>query len=156
MSGPFSWQPEGVGVDLQPWEVAALETLPGLLSSVGIVDPDPAARRLDPSPYPDQAEASEEFRRLMADETEKARLADRSAFEVSLQEAAHGLVLSEAEAGAWLRVIGEARLTLAARMGIEEDGWEDELPGEDQTVALLHYLGWIQQSLVETLEERLP
>ena len=29
------------------------------------------------------------------------------------------------DAECWMRAIGEARLKVAARLGIEEDGWED-------------------------------
>lgn len=54
-----------------------------------------------------------------------------------------------------VRVLAEARLVLASRMDISEDGWEDDLHEDDPAVALLHYLGWLQQSLAETLESTL-
>jgi hypothetical protein len=91
----------------------------------------------------------------MAGEMEQSRAADRSAFGITAEQASGGVTLSTPEAEAWLRVLGEARLVLAARAGIASDGWEDELPEADPSIALLHYLGWVQQSLAEVLEGQL-
>ena len=55
-----------------------------------------------------------------------------------------------------MRVIGEARLVLASRMGITDDGWEAELErGNDPELALLGWLGYLQDAAVETLSELL-
>lgn len=124
--------------------------LPALLDSVGVPADDPAAARLDPSPYPEDPTAAEEFRRLMGGELEQARSADRSRFSEWL-ERPETAVLDDEQAGAWLRVLGESRLVLAARLGIEEDGWETGSPPGDPAVSLLHYLGWLQEELVEAL-----
>jgi hypothetical protein len=132
-----------------------LQAIPGLLDSVGSLGEDPAAEQLDQAPYPEDPQASAEFRRLMADELTQSRAADRSAFALTVEQATRGVVLSPGESEAWLRVLGEARLVLASRCGILEDGWEDALPEDDPPVALLHYLGWLQQSLTETLEDDL-
>lgn len=152
MRGPFHPVAEGVGVTLQPWEVDALMAVPVLLNSVGAGEGDSAADQLDQTPYPEDPEAADEFRRLMAGELKQSRAADRSAFGITVEQAPAGLVLSPAEAEAWLRVLGEARLVLAARAGIVADGWEEDLPDDDPSIALLHYLGWVQQSLAEVLE----
>ena len=132
-----------------------MQVVPGLLESVGRAGLDPGADRLDQAPYPDDPEAAAEFRRLMADEMAQSRAADRSAFSLTVEQAPLGVTLSAGEAEAWLRVLAEGRLVLASRLGITEDGWEDDLPGDDPSVALLHYLGFLQQSLAETLEEHL-
>lgn len=141
----------GVTVRLRPAEVETLRIVMEILDSVGEREADPGAARLDVSPYPEDDDASFEFKRLMASELEQGRNADRSAFETSLDAASGGEVhLSAGEAEAWLLVIGEARLVLAARLGIEQEGW-----GEDGDVeppmALLHYLSWVQGSLAEAL-----
>jgi len=86
----------------------------------------------------------------------QSRAADRSAFALTVEQSSRGVILSAGEAEAWMRVLAEARLVLASRLGIIEDGWEDDLPEDDPPVALLHYLGWLQQSLTETLEDYLP
>jgi hypothetical protein len=152
VTGPFRTATGGIELTLESWESEALQTVPGLLDSVGNPGEDPAADRLEQAPYPDDPEASAEFRRLMADEMAQSRAADRSAFALTVEQAPRGVVLSHGESEAWLRVLGDARLVLASRFGIDEDGWEDQLPEDDPPVALLHYLGWLQQSLAETLE----
>ena len=153
MTTPFRAVEEGVEVAMQPWEVDALQNVPAVLDTLG--GRDASAEHLDQTPYPDDPEAADEFRRLMASELEQARAADRSAFGVTVEQAATGLTLSVPEAEAWLRVLGEARLVLAARAGIASDGWEEQFPDDNPAIALLHYLGWVQQSLAEVLEEQL-
>lgn len=148
MSGPFRRTPEGIRVELEQWEADVLRSVPGLLSSVGDPEVDPAAARLLPSPYPEDPEEAAEYRRLMDEEITQSRRADRSAFELTVEH--ETVTLSEGEAGAWLRVIGEARLVVAARAGIRDDGWESET---EPAAALLHYLGALQHALVEALEE---
>ena len=86
----------------------------------------------------------------------QSRAADRSAFALTVEQAPRGVTLSPGESEAWLRVLGDTRLVLASRLGITDDGWEDQLADDDPSVALLHYLGWLQQSLAETLEGLLP
>ncbi len=124
VSGPFHWTPEGVQVDLEEWELDVLASVAGLLASIGPVGADPAADRLQPSPYPGDPQASAEYGRLMETEIVEGRRADRSAFELTVDQARDGVTLSDGEAEAWLRVIGEGRLALAARAGFEEEGWE--------------------------------
>jgi hypothetical protein len=151
MKVPFRHVAGQIELTMDPWEADALLVVPELLESVGEAGADPAADRLDQAPYPDDPEAAAEFRRLMASEMAQSRAADRSAFSLTVEQAPQGVSLSPGEAEAWLRVLAEARLVLASRVGIIEDGWEDDLSESDPPVALLHYLGWLQQSLAETL-----
>jgi hypothetical protein len=147
---PFRPTKRGIRVSLGPAERAILRQLPGLLDSVGDPSDDPAAARLRPSAYPDDPDAEAEFRRLMAGELDEARSADRAGF---LEDLSGPAVLDEERAGAWLRILSESRLVLAARLGIEEDGWEEIMPDSDPEVTLLHYLGWLQEELIEAMEE---
>ena len=156
MNGPFQLVAGQIELTLDPEEAEALLVVPDLLESVGRPGSDPGADRLDQAPYPDDPEAAAEYRRLMADEMAQSRAADRSAFALTVEQSPGGVTLSAGEAEAWLRVLAEARLVLASRIGITEDGWEDDLPEDDPPVALLHYLGWLQQSLAEALESSLP
>jgi hypothetical protein len=147
---PFRPAKGGIRVSLAPAERAILRQLPGLLDSVAGPSDDPAAARLRPSAYPDDPDAEDEFRRLMAGELEEARRTDRAGF---LEDLSGRGVLDEERAGAWLRILSESRLVLAARLGIEEDGWEESMPGSDPEVTLLHYLGWLQEELIGAMEE---
>jgi hypothetical protein len=143
-------------VTLDEREIETLRLVTEILDSVGDAGDDPGAARLDVSPYPDDDEASFEFRRLMAPEVEQGRNADRSAFISSLEAGEHGEInLSAGEAEAWLVVIGEARLVLAARLGIEEEGWGADEDDLNPPMALLHYLSWVQGSLSEALLDQL-
>lgn len=146
----------GVVVRLKPREFEALELVSEILESVGEVGTDPAAARLDIDAYTDDEEASAEFRRLMRSEVEQSRTSDRSAFTTSLEAADEGQVtLSAGEAEAWLLAVGEARLVLAARLGIKAEGWGEDESEIDPPMALLHYLSWVQGSLAEALLEQL-
>lgn len=151
MSRPFRKGKRGIRVGLTPQETSVLGSILSLLAGV---DPDePAFARLTPSPYPSDAQANAEFRRLVSDQLEEVRQGDRGAFSASLEGDGW---LSEEEAEAWLRVLGEGRLVLATRLGIEEDGWEEEADPADPRVSLLHYLGWLQEELTEVLAADSP
>ncbi len=62
--------------------------------------------------------------------------------------------LTDEEAESWIRVIGDARLALGARLGIEQDEWEqDRKLSMSREGAMLHYLGYLQDRLVAVLVE---
>jgi hypothetical protein len=136
----------GVAVRLSAAEVEILAALPELL--LAVAPGEPAAARLDPMAHPNDPEAEAAYRELTAGMLEQARARDRSEFAVTLGND----VLSLEEADAWLRVIGEARLVLAARLGIEEDGWEGR-SGDTGSfeLSLLRLLGALQEDLVTAL-----
>ena len=130
-------------------EVAVLEQLVPLLVVEG-------GWRLSPTGhlpvYPGRPEDDAEFWRLMGDELRRAKAEDRATFIETLGAAQRGVVLSEDQAEAWLRVMGEARLVLAARLGIEhEDDYEAVRDGGGPEMAVLDYLSYLQASLSETL-----
>lgn len=144
---------------LSPDEVDALSLLPGVLASVGREAGDPAAERLSVAAYPDDEEAQAEYGRLMAPELERQRKRDRATVSSSLDAARRGPVdLSMAEADSWLMVINEARLALAARLGIQEEGWglsRDRSGVPVPEMALLVYLTEVQDDLISALAERI-
>ena len=145
---PFSWDGSSVRVDLGADERVFLPTLVVFLGTVGRSGDDPAADRLDPPAYRDDAAAEAEYQRLMGTELEAARAIDRERFATTIQ-ADH---LSRDDAESWLRILGDARLVLAARKGIvqDEDGWEARV-GDDPELGMLAYLGFLQGSLVDAL-----
>ena len=159
MSPRFSSTPGGVELRLAPEEIEVLSLLSELLASVGSVAGDPAAARLAITTYPDDEQAQAEYKRFMAPELERGRTTDRSSVVASL-EAASGrpVELSMVEAEAWLLVLNESRLTLAARIGIEEEGWgeHDEEGGDlDPPMAFLHFLTYLHGELTAVLMEKL-
>jgi hypothetical protein len=147
---PFTAADAGIDVSLGPDEQVLLSQLLTLLGSVGASPDDPAADRLDPDAYRDDVDASHEFRRLTASELTTARDMDREVFAATLPSS-H---LSVEEAEAWVRVIGDARLAIAARRGVVEGDteWESEID-QNPDLAVVAYLGFLQARLVEALLE---
>ena len=139
---------DGVEVNLMGPEIALLERLGSLLVGAGVDKGDPALERLVPKIYPDDDKASREFGRLAGKEHVEVRSADREVFNRGLRAAGKdGIVLTPDEAAAWVRVIGEARIVLAARRGLFEKGLPAQ-PVEDPEVAFVMFLGIVQEELV--------
>jgi hypothetical protein len=143
--------------------------------SEGDLDPvwdDPAVRRLFPDAYPEDPEASVDFRRYTIESSTDRKLQnveeliaslvhgrDPEAIAATLAGADDVLVrLNPAQVQAWIRSLTDLRLTLAARLGIEEDGDEPEPTDEDAAAIfdIYDWLGWVQDSLVTALSEGLP
>ena len=120
---------------------------PLVLSPESTAPADPALARLLPDAYRDDAAASAEHRQL----TEAGlitRKLDSAAF-VAESLAQGAVELDEAGAISWLRVLGDLRLALAARLGIESD---DDAERIGDAEPLYGWLGWLQGSLVEVLD----
>lgn len=143
MSGPFARRGDMVRVRIDRDTRDVLAALPELLAGS-----DDAGGRLDYRVHPDDPLAEERYRELVGDSLDDLRAEDRTALLRSLAEPA----ISLEDAEAWMRVIGEARLVLAARLGITEDGWEDDAdPSQNPEMALLTYLGFLQDRLIAVL-----
>jgi hypothetical protein len=146
---PFKAKGGLVAVRLSAEERLLLEQLPAMLAAAETDPDDPAAERLTPTAHPDDPAADHEFRRLVASQLSEARRVDQEAFAGTIDANATRLTTEEAEV--WLRVLGEARLVLAARLGIEHDGWTMDDIDDDPRGAVLGYLSYLQDSLVEAL-----
>ncbi len=152
MSVPFRRRDGTIEVALTAQERAVLHTLPETLDNLGPSDADPAAARLHPPAYPDDPAADAYFREMTEDDLAKARAADRSRFAETVDAGS----MSDDDAQMWLRVLVDARLTLAARMGIEQEGWEDDRSlAESRDGAMLHYLSYLQDALIQVLSAAL-
>lgn len=140
-------------------EVDALSLMMPVLSSVGSDGGDPAADRLSVAAYPEDPDEQAEYERLMEPELDRHRQVDRAAVASSLEAARRGPVsLTLSEADSWLIVINETRLALAARLGIEEEGWGTPAgtgAGPDPEMALLMYLTEVQDDLIRTLSDQI-
>ncbi len=123
-----------------------------LLAGVGAVGTDPAATRLNVPVYLDDPESNEEWWRLMGEDLHASRKDDRVVF-ARVVGADEPTVLDDADANAFLRVINEARLALAARMGLDVEEDHDRLPEDKRQV--LDYLGWILEDLTVELSNSL-
>ena len=64
------------------------------------------------------------------------------------------LRLSEEEALTWVRALNHLRLVAGARLGIDDDGWEERSDAsmlEREEYAMLVTLGWVQENVVAAL-----
>ncbi len=144
----FSATPEGIEVSLSAEERTFLADVLPFLATVGMPDNDPAAARLNLPVYLDDQEANEEWWRLMGSEMTQARREDREAFR-RVVEGEEGALIDRETADAFLRVLNEARLVLAARLGVEVEEDHDRLQEDSRQV--LDYMGWILEELTEVL-----
>jgi len=152
MMYPFSVEGGGIGVLLAPGEREVLRAVPILLRSVHVDEGAPAWSRLRAVGHLDDPGAAAEFKDLTAGMLDDARAADLERLEETVEDD----LLDPADAECWMRAIGEARLAVAARLGIEEDGWEEQAgDGELVETTVLRVLGYLQDSLVAALTEHL-
>lgn len=114
-------------------------------------EPDPATRRLFPPAYADPSHASHdaEYQRYMHDDLVQRRLAAAAVMEETLDAER----LDEEQLTAWMSALNDLRLVLGTRLDVSEDGGPDldESDPRAPLVALYHYLGWLQEQVVEAL-----
>ena len=143
---------------------------------------DPAMVRLLPSAYPDDDEAAAEFRRFTADDLTGRKIANAQVVLATLAapsaDATEGATsddattprrrgsrskgpraderrLDTAAQQAWLRSLTDLRLTLGTRLGITDEGLPSEAESHLQAMhAVFDWLGYLQESLLQTLTRR--
>ena len=112
---------------------------------------DPVMQRLLPDAYPDDAEASGEFRRFTSSGLLERKVANANQLMGTV--AAIGdrgeLTLAADEAVRWLTTLTDIRLALASRLGIESD---DQQSDDAVLQNLYDWLGFVQNALVEALD----
>jgi hypothetical protein len=152
--------PDGnVRVGLGPGERDLLAALSAQLAPVvqGHAGTDALRAPLFP-PAADDPEVDRAYRELVGDNLETERLETLETFATSLERGSPGpggawnIELGPDEAAAWLSVVNDARLVLAAAVGIaSEADWEAGPDPEDPSSVALFYLGWLEEELVEAL-----
>lgn len=140
-----------VWIELSAAEISMLAAIPEWLGDVGSDPTDPAGPRLFQSAYPDDPMASAEYEVEYGVTLDETRSKDRKVFAKTLTRAEKGVALKEKEAESWLRVVGDVRLALAARLGIDDNRWESRATRTPQ-VDLVHYLTHLQSGLIDALD----
>jgi hypothetical protein len=134
-------------------ETELLEVLFGDLTTVyeGDDPTDAVVLRLNPSAYPQDADADAEYRGLTESglrEDRQARLAACSA------ELARGdqIALGDPDTGTrWIQVLNDLRLTLGTRLGITEDDEPPQVEAESDPRMIYHWLTAVQDHVVRAL-----
>jgi hypothetical protein len=131
---------------------------------------DPVLARLFPTAYPDDEEASSEFRRFTEGTLRDGKAQAAITIIDTLEEAGlppelteEGLMidveLDQATAETWMRSFTDLRLALATRLQVEEgdEAYWDALPEEDprsQAHTIYDWVGYLQETLVQALSSR--
>jgi len=164
---PFIRAPDGaLAAVFDDEEVQVLISIAGEL--VGILAPrveaagtplgNKARRRLLPDAYAEDPEAAAEFRRftepdLLARKSQNAEVLQGSLTKGTRRRERLEIRLDADETQSWLRCLTDLRLTLATALDIFEEGDEEAVePRNEYSLAIYHWLGFVQESLLEALE----
>jgi hypothetical protein len=124
-------------------------------------DDDPAIARLLPDAYPDDNDASAEFRRLTGDDLLGRRTRDAETVLRTLgmdggdlqpdsdPDATLTVALGEDEAMSWMRTLSAVRLVMATRLGIHS---EDDHQPDDPRFGIYDWIGYRLDGLVSALD----
>jgi hypothetical protein len=167
----FERQPDGaLRAELDAEEAVLLQSLAGQVSELvadaalrraqGVStsstnEVDAAVARLLPDAYPDDSEASAEFRRFTESGLAERKVANAEVVIRSLAGAGvtGSVTLDEAEALSWLRCLTDIRLTIASRLGIETEDDEAGRSIDPLMREIYDWLGFVQNSLIEALDD---
>jgi hypothetical protein len=125
---------------------------------------DPAVRRLTPDAYPEDGDASAEFRSMTQSDLLDRRRADARVVISGLALAGadpEGLTegnsldtvslrLTTDDIASWLRALASLRLVLAERLGIAT---EDDHDDEDPRFAIYDWLGYRLDALLQEIDD---
>ncbi|HEX9376681.1 MAG TPA: DUF2017 family protein [Actinomycetota bacterium] len=111
---------------------------------------DPALERVFPPAYPDDPLANEEYEHLVRDDLVAQRVEAVRTFRRTLDAQR----ISEDELVAWMSSINDIRLVLGTKLEVtEETNFRDldEDAPDAYHHAIYHYLGWLEEQIVEAL-----
>jgi hypothetical protein len=120
---------------------------------------DPALLRLLPNAYPDDAEASAEFRRFTAAGLAERKVQNSEIVANSLTNPKGSRVTVQLDpqgVQAWLRTLTDIRLVLASRLGIEHDGdlgFRGNASNRHRAL-IYSWVGYVQESLLHALNSQ--
>ena len=143
----------GYILNLPPEERALLRSLPAQFRDVLQTD-DPSLRRIFPPAYTDDADANDEFQRLMREELLEGKLVALAIVE----ETAGADRLTGEQLEGWLGALESLRLFLGTQLDVREELYAVELDPDDPSapaLALYGYLSWLQEQAVEALSSGL-
>ncbi|MDQ3957532.1 MAG: DUF2017 domain-containing protein [Actinomycetota bacterium] len=113
---------------------------------------DPVIARLFPEAS-DDADEARAYEDMVGRELRKEKLRALSEVEQSLPEDGAGEVTITGDlASAWLAWMNDVRLAVGTRLGVTEESMAAEVDPESPdgpAFSVLHWLGWIQESIIE-------
>ena len=148
----FDESAAGLTVSFEPEEATLLRRLLDELEQVlSVPTPGPLEDRLFPAAY-DTSEEQSAYEELVGDQLRNDKLkfvrAARSALDRDT------VVLDSDAIEPWLVVLTDLRLAIGTRLDVTEETMAAELDPEDPdapALSVLHWLGWMQESLLSHL-----
>jgi len=113
---------------------------------------DPSLERVFPPAYPDDPEANEEYTRLMRDDLVEQRVEAVRTFQRTLDARR----ISEEQLVAWMSSINDVRLVLGTKLEVTEETYFRDIDQDAPHAyhhAIYHYLGWLEEQIVEVLTQ---
>lgn len=153
----FSQRGEGITLVLAGEEAQVLRNL--LAEYLQLLDlsdrPDPVVKRLFPDASLDDPEISEDYRRMTSGtlQDDKRRAAQAATDSLGSSGGVDSSLESE-DADAWVRLLTDLRLAIGVRLEVDEEDMAREIDPTDASqyqMAVLHWLGALQESLVRAL-----
>lgn len=131
-----------------------VEQLRSLLGG-GLAD-DPVNKRLFPDAYESGTDETA-YRELVGADLERHKLDAVERVASKLQRGSFEATLEPAECETWLVVLTDLRLALGTRLEVTEETMSAEIDPDDAesaSLAVLHWLGWLQESLLDALQSK--
>ncbi|HVE26054.1 MAG TPA: DUF2017 domain-containing protein [Sporichthya sp.] len=126
------------------------EVIPGVMdpfadSERHTLPEDPALARLLPDAYPDDPEATGEFRRYSESDVLAFKRSNLQTMLSTLGDGAEPVRLDQRQVQSWMYAINDLRLTIGTRLDLEEGYGEAmaALPPEDPRLPLFYLYEWL-------------
>ena len=145
----------GVRVRLDLEEAGVLRKLVEEMLGVVRTDSgdDPVTKRLFPDAY-DSPEDAAAYKELISNQLRSSKVSSLEAVRADLDNGDVDVTLSEEAAGSWLTALTDLRLALGTRLDMTEEKTAAEIDPQDPVApwyAIFHWLGWLQESLLEAV-----
>ncbi|MDP9069178.1 MAG: DUF2017 domain-containing protein [Actinomycetota bacterium] len=125
-----------------------------MLLEADIPADDEVLQRLFPRAHQDDAE-EEAYRELMGNDLRTVKLEALHVVEEGVgAKGAADLTLSQDEVESWLRLLNDIRLAIGTRLEVDDEKMGrayDPADPEAPALAVLHWLGWLQGSMLEEM-----
>jgi hypothetical protein len=147
----------GMSVELEDWESHLLRELLGQMRDLLRAEDrkDPVIARLYPPAYDDAPDA-EAYRELIGNDLKDAKLSalEDVAERIDGEPGPLAELIPEDEVDSWLRVFTDLRLAIGTRIDVTEEILDEDIDPKDPRAAALselHWLGWMQESMLHAL-----
>ncbi len=128
------------------------EELRSILTTAPNTD-DPVIERLFPAAYEEPAQQAS-YDDLIGDDLVKHKLESLETVAASLSDQGSEVDLDGDTLHTWLAALSDLRLAIGTRLEVDEETMAAELDPsvpDAQSLAVLHWLGWIQEGILRTV-----